>query len=198
MYNGRYVFTQITMYLPQRQFRRIVSKFNDSAQNLSLSHWNHLLVLIFGQLLGCGTLRELKDITIAHAKRSNQLDSATRLWSGTHLPRPICFASPESSRSSLYIWCRLHSKGVSQRNSNSKGGSMPWFPLPSASSCPYSGVRFFAAQSPTLKSTPQLTSSPRYPYSTESPTPKPKTARLWTGLMTNPMPAISSTEATST
>ena len=73
MYNGRYVFTQITMYLPQRQFRRIASKFNDRTQNWSFSHWNHLLVLIFGQLLGCGTLRELTDITTAHAKRSNQL-----------------------------------------------------------------------------------------------------------------------------
>ena len=73
MYDGRYVFTQITMYLPQRQFRRIVSKFNDRTQNWSFSHWNHLLVLIFGQLLGCGTLRELTDITTAHTKRSNQL-----------------------------------------------------------------------------------------------------------------------------
>lgn len=73
MYDGRYVFTQITMYLPQRQFRRIVSKFNDRTHNWSFSHWNHLLVLIFGQLLGCGTLRELTDITTAHTKRSNQL-----------------------------------------------------------------------------------------------------------------------------
>ena len=73
MYDGRYVFTQITLYLPQRQFRRIVSKFNDRTQNWSFSHWNHLLVLIFGQLLGCGTLRELTDITTAYAKRSNQL-----------------------------------------------------------------------------------------------------------------------------
>ena len=61
------------MYLPQRQFRRIVSKFNDRTQDWSFSHWNQLLVLIFGQLLGCGTLRELTDITTAHAKRSNQL-----------------------------------------------------------------------------------------------------------------------------
>lgn len=73
MYDGRYVFTQITVYLPQRQFRRIVSKFNDRTRNWGFSHWNHLLVLIFGQLLGCGTLRELTDITAAHAKRSNQL-----------------------------------------------------------------------------------------------------------------------------
>lgn len=73
MYDGRYVFTQITMYLPQRQFRRIVYKFNDRTQNWRFSHWKYLLVLIFGQLLGCSTLRELTDITSAHAKRSNQL-----------------------------------------------------------------------------------------------------------------------------
>ena len=73
MYDGRYIFTQITMFLPQRRFRRIVFKFNDRTQKWSLSHWNHLLALIFGQLLGCGTLRELTDTTTAHAKRSNQL-----------------------------------------------------------------------------------------------------------------------------
>jgi hypothetical protein len=73
MYNGQYVFNKITMFLPQRQFRRIVSKYNDRTGNWSFSHWNHLLVLIFGQLMGCTTLRSLTDLTTAHAKRSNQL-----------------------------------------------------------------------------------------------------------------------------
>lgn len=73
MYSGRYVFNQITIHLPQKQFRRIAAKFNDRTHNWQFSHWNQLLVLMFGQLLGCGTLRELTDITTAHAKRSNQL-----------------------------------------------------------------------------------------------------------------------------
>ena len=38
-----------------------------------MSHWNHLLVLMFGQLMGCGSLRELTDITTAHAKKSKHL-----------------------------------------------------------------------------------------------------------------------------
>ncbi len=46
-----------------KAIRRIISKYDYRTQNWSLSHWNHLLVLIFGQLLGCGTLRELTDIT---------------------------------------------------------------------------------------------------------------------------------------
>ena len=70
MYIGAYVFTQITQFLPQRQFRRIVAKYEDRTKGWAMSHWNHLLALMFGQLTGCATLRELTDITIAHAKKS--------------------------------------------------------------------------------------------------------------------------------
>jgi len=70
MYIGAYVFTQIIQFLPQRQFRRIVAKYEDRTKGWAMSHWNHLLVLMFGQLTGCATLRELTDITIAHAKKS--------------------------------------------------------------------------------------------------------------------------------
>ena len=70
MHTGSYVFAQITMYLPQRQFRRIVAKYPDRTHGWGFSHWNHLLVLMFGQLIGCRSLRELTDITTAHAKRS--------------------------------------------------------------------------------------------------------------------------------
>lgn len=73
MHIGHYVFTQITMFLPQRQFRRIVARYPDRTQGWGFSHWNHLLVLMFGQLMGCRSLRELTDITTAHAKRSYNL-----------------------------------------------------------------------------------------------------------------------------
>ena len=66
MHIGKFVFAQITEFLPQRQFRRIVTKYNDRTTGWSMSHWNHMLVLMFGQLMGCGSLRELTDITIAH------------------------------------------------------------------------------------------------------------------------------------
>lgn len=52
MYIGAYVFTQITQFLPQRQFRRIVAKYEDRTKGWAMSHWNHLLVLMFGQLTG--------------------------------------------------------------------------------------------------------------------------------------------------
>ncbi|WP_431356629.1 DUF4372 domain-containing protein [Prevotella communis] len=73
MHIGTFVFAQIVQFLPQKQFRRILAKYNDRTKGWSMSHWNHLLVLMFGQLMGCGSLRELTDITTAHAKKSKHL-----------------------------------------------------------------------------------------------------------------------------
>lgn len=70
MHIGKYVFSQITQFLPQRRFRRILAKYDDRTKGWSLSHWSHMLVLMFGQLIGCGSLRELTDLTTAHAKKS--------------------------------------------------------------------------------------------------------------------------------
>ena len=73
MHIGKYVFAQITQFLPQRQFRRILAKYDDRTKGWTMSHWSHMLVLMFGQLMGCGTLRELTDITTAHGKKSKHL-----------------------------------------------------------------------------------------------------------------------------
>lgn len=70
MHIGRYVFSQITSFLPQRLFRRIVDRYDDKTKKWSLSHRNHLLALMFGQRIGCDSLRELTDITIDHVKKS--------------------------------------------------------------------------------------------------------------------------------
>lgn len=73
MHTGIFVFAQIIQFLPQRQFRRILAKYNDRTKGWAMSHWNHLLVLMFGQIMGCGSLRELTDITTAHGKKSKHL-----------------------------------------------------------------------------------------------------------------------------
>ena len=73
MHAGHYIFTQIIRFLPRRQFWRILDKYDDRTLGWSFTHWNQLLVLMFGQFLGCGSLRELTDITAAHSKRSYNL-----------------------------------------------------------------------------------------------------------------------------
>lgn len=48
-------------------------RYKDRTVNWSLTSWNQMLVLMFGQLDGCSSLRELTDITTAHAKKSFHL-----------------------------------------------------------------------------------------------------------------------------
>ncbi len=74
MNSGKYIFSQITDFLPKRYFERLViTIINDRTQGWNLTYWNQLLVLMFGQLDGCNSLRELTDITTAHAKKSFHL-----------------------------------------------------------------------------------------------------------------------------
>lgn len=74
MNSGKYVFSQITDFLPKRYFERLVMAIpNDRTQRWNLTYWNQLLVLIFGQLDGCNSLRELTDITTVHARKSFHL-----------------------------------------------------------------------------------------------------------------------------
>jgi hypothetical protein len=74
MNSGKYLFSQITDFLPKRYFERLVmEKCNDKTKRWDLTYWNQLLVLMFGQLDGCNSLRELTDITTAHANKSFHL-----------------------------------------------------------------------------------------------------------------------------
>ena len=70
MRSGHYVFAQITKFLPKRYFERLTVKYDDHTRRWSITHWNHLLVLMFGQMLRCRSLRELTDIIVAHANKS--------------------------------------------------------------------------------------------------------------------------------
>lgn len=73
MYVGKYVFAQIVQFLPKRYFERLAIKYKDRTAGMTPSYWGHMLVIMFGQLIGCHSLRELTDVTIAHAKRSFHL-----------------------------------------------------------------------------------------------------------------------------
>lgn len=70
---GKYVFAQIVQFLPKRYFERLVIKHKDRTAGIAPSYWGHMLVIMYGQLTGCHSLRELTDVTVAHAKRSFHL-----------------------------------------------------------------------------------------------------------------------------
>jgi hypothetical protein len=73
MYNGKYVFAQLIEFLPQKAFQRIVMKYQGDKYIKSFSCWNQLLIMMFGQLSGCESLRELVCILSAHTPKSYHL-----------------------------------------------------------------------------------------------------------------------------
>ena len=59
MHKGSLIFTQVCKYLPKRAFDCLVDKYEGNKWVKSFSCWNHLLVLIFGQLSNRESLRDL-------------------------------------------------------------------------------------------------------------------------------------------
>ena len=53
MNQGKYVFSQITDFIPKRHFERMAAEYDDRTKGWELTHWSQMLVLMYGQLEGC-------------------------------------------------------------------------------------------------------------------------------------------------
>ena len=73
MHTGKYVFAQLIEFLPQKTFQRLVMKYQGDKYIKSFRCWNQLLIMIYGQLSGCDSLRELVCIITAHSSKSYHL-----------------------------------------------------------------------------------------------------------------------------
>lgn len=73
MNKGRYVFAQITEFLPKRVFDIIVEKYSGDKSVRFFSCWNQLLCLIFGQLTNRDSLRDLIVAIDAHSRKTYHL-----------------------------------------------------------------------------------------------------------------------------
>ena len=61
MHTGRFIFSQVVDFLPERDFRRIVAKYRGDYKTSALSSWDHLLALTFALLTFRESLRDLED-----------------------------------------------------------------------------------------------------------------------------------------
>lgn len=69
MNQGRYIFSQLCDFLPVDFFKWLVKKYEGNKYVKSFTCWNHLLVLMFGQLSNREGLRDLV-VTLAPHKRA--------------------------------------------------------------------------------------------------------------------------------
>ena len=73
MNQGKFVFAQITEFLPHRVFDRIVQKYNGNKHIRTFTCWNQMLCMVFGQLTNRDSLRDLIVALDAHKAKSYHL-----------------------------------------------------------------------------------------------------------------------------
>jgi hypothetical protein len=69
MNHGKYVFSQLVEFLPQRVFDRITDKYTGNKSIKHFTCWNQLLCMIFGQLSYRESLRDLIIVIEAHQSK---------------------------------------------------------------------------------------------------------------------------------
>lgn len=73
MNTGKYVFGQITEFLPKRVFDCIVARYSGDKYVRHFSCWNQMLCMIFGQLTNRDSLRDLILAIDAHSRKTYHL-----------------------------------------------------------------------------------------------------------------------------
>ena len=68
MNQGKYVFSQVLEFIPRYQFDKLVKLYKGDWHVKNLSSYNHLQHLLFGQLTGCQSLRDVCLCLEAHSK----------------------------------------------------------------------------------------------------------------------------------
>jgi len=69
MNKGKFVFTQLTEFLPRRKFDGFVSKYSGNKYVKHFTCWNQMLCMIFGQLTNRESLRDLVVAIEAHKQK---------------------------------------------------------------------------------------------------------------------------------
>ena len=69
MNQGKYVFAQVVTFLPARIFDRCSAQFDGDKWTKHFSCWNQMMCMMFGQLSGRESLRDLLVTISAHPKK---------------------------------------------------------------------------------------------------------------------------------
>ena len=73
MNTGKYIFAQVTEFLPKRVFDCIVARYSGDKYVRHFSCWNQMLCMIFGQLTNRDSLRDLVLAIDAHSRKTYHL-----------------------------------------------------------------------------------------------------------------------------
>lgn len=113
MNQGKYVFSQLVKFLPQRVFDRITANYQGNKSVKHFTCWNQLLCMIFGQLSARESLRDLITIIEAHQSKSYHLGF------GKSITRSNLSKANEKRNHKIFEEFANHLIGIAQlKNSN--------------------------------------------------------------------------------
>lgn len=113
MNQGKYVFSQLVKFLPQRVFDRITANYQGNKSVKHFTCWNQLLCMIFGQLSARESLRDLITTIEAHQSKSYHLGF------GKSITRSNLSKANEKRNYKIYEEFANHLIGIAQlKNSN--------------------------------------------------------------------------------
>lgn len=113
MNQGKYVFSQLVKFLPQRVFDRITANYQGNKSVKHFTCWNQLLCMIFGQLSARESLRDLITTIEAHQSKSYHLGF------GKSITRSNLSKANERRNYKIYEEFANHLIGIAQlKNSN--------------------------------------------------------------------------------
>ena len=115
MNQGKYVFSQLVNFLPQRVFDRIVSRYSGNKSVKHFTCWNQLLCMIFGQLSARESLRDLTTIIEAHQSKSYHLGF------GKNVTRSNLSKANEKRNFKIFEEFANHLIAIAQKKNNSSG-----------------------------------------------------------------------------
>jgi hypothetical protein len=79
MNQGKYIFAQLTDFLPRRVFDRIVEKYEGNKYVKSFTCWNQMLCMVFGQLTSRDSMRDLMLSIEAHQPKYYHLGFGAKI-----------------------------------------------------------------------------------------------------------------------
>lgn len=113
MNQGKYIFSQLVKFLPQRVFDRITFNYQGNKSVKHFTCWNQLLCMIFGQLSARESLRDLIITIEAHQSKSYHLGF------GKSITRSNLSKANEKRNYKIFEEFANHLIGIAQqRNSN--------------------------------------------------------------------------------
>jgi hypothetical protein len=79
MNNGKYIFAQLTEFLPKRVFDNLVVRYDGDKYVRHFSCWNQMLCMVFGQLTNRDSLRDMIVTIEAHSQKTYHLGLGKKL-----------------------------------------------------------------------------------------------------------------------